>query len=559
MNKIFFKTTIFIIAILLFASCDKDFNNIGAEILGNDHYGMEKYSGAMSINAAQINTGPIQTNNLDVNPLGIYDNPVFGKTTASFVTQVQLASVAPSLPALNPLSNTRGELKTRTIESVTLYVPYFSKITGTKTSGGTYDYSLDSIVNTNDIGKKIKLSVFENNRYMGDPDTTNSLLTPYLFFSNNTDSNNNSIAAPIGTRLNEDATDPINFPASNNDDFLFKNTEIPILPTTTGGTTTYKAPGINLRLRNSFFNTKILLANANNLKTNSEFIKYFRGLYFKVEQSGADTGCMNMLDFKKGTITIAYKEISNSTDTTLPITDVITDKTIVLNLTGNSASILENSSTIPTSADKLYIKGGEGSVAKINLFGTPRADGKFQEIEDLKKDGDGKTRMINEANLVFNIDNSSMNNANTIEPYRLLLYDMRNKRPIIDYYYDGSTSVYGNSSKSVHGGIIDRVVNATTNPNGRGVKYKIRLTNHIRNLISNDSTNVSLGLAVCKNINVTAFGKQKNISSTTNSNLNFFPITAVMNPLGTIIWAPSGTTVPPGKEMKLEIWYTKSN
>jgi Domain of unknown function (DUF4270) len=543
MNKIFFKTILFITAIIFFASCDKDFNNVGSEIVGNDHFGMEKYSGAMSISAAQISTGPIQTNNLDINPLGIYDNPVFGKTTASFVTQVQLASVAPTF--------TTG--LTRTIQSVTLYIPYFTKNITAKPTGstGSYTYTLDSIVNPADKGSKIKLSIFENNRFMGAADTSNSLLTPYLFFSDNTDSNNNSITAPIGARLNNDTN------TNQNDNFIFDENEIPVVTTVAGvSTTTYKAPGMNLNLDKNYFDNKILqLADESNLKTNAAFIQYFRGLYFKVEQSGTDKGCMNMLDFKKGTITIAYTELKTVTS---PSTDT-NDKTIVLNLTGNSASIIENSMAVPTNPDKLYIKGGEGSVAKINLFGTPRVDGKFQEIEDLKVDTNGKTRMINEANLVFNIDNNTMNNVNTIEPYRLLLYDMRNKRPIIDYFYDGSTSTYLNSGKSIHGGIIDRVVNATTNPNGRGVKYKIRLTNHIRNLISLDSTNVTLGLSICKNINVTGFGKQKNLSSTTNSNLNYFPTTAVMNPLGTVIWGTSGSTIPLGKEMKLEIWYTKPN
>jgi Domain of unknown function (DUF4270) len=538
MNKNFLKTILFISATSFLVSCDKDFNNVGAEIIGDDHFGMEKYGGALSINTSQISTGPIQSNNLDINPLGIYDNPVFGKTTASFVTQVQLASVAPTY--------TTG--LTRVIQSVKLYIPYFSTNKGVKT-GGAYTYALDSIVNPSDKANKIKLSVFENNRFMGAADTSNNLLTPYLFFSNNTDSNNNSITAPIGSRLNNAAT------VSENDNFVFDEVEVPVITTVAGvSTTTYKAPGMNLNLDKVYFDNKILnLADESNLKSNAAFIQYFRGLYFKVEQSGIDKGCMNMLDFKKGTITIAYTELTAVGATTT------NDKTIVLNLTGNSASIQENSTTVPTTADKLYIKGGEGSVAKINLFGNHRGDGKFQEIEDLKVDASGKTRMINEANLVFYVDNASLNNINTIEPYRLLLYDMRNKRPIIDYYFDGSTSTYGNSGKFIHGGIIDRVVNATTNPNGRGVKYKIRLTNHIRNLISKDSTNVTLGLSICKNINITGFGKQKNPSSTTNSNLNYFPTTAVMNPLGTVIWGPSGTTIPSGKEMKLEIWYTKPN
>lgn len=588
MKTNFLKTILFIATTVVLISCDKDFNNIGEDIIGDEHYGLDKYTGQLTVNAYTKTTGPIQTNNLDVNPLGIYDNPVFGKTTASFVTQVQLASVAPSLPALTPTSTALGALKSRTVTKVTLYIPYFSKITGTKTSGGTYDYALDSIVNYEDRDNKIKLSIFENNRFMGSADTSNSLLTPYLFYSNNTDSNNNSISAPIGTRLNEDSTDPTNFPLSNNDEFKFSLDEIKVPATTIGGIDTYKAPGMNLRLRNSYFNTKILLADADKLKTNAAFTEYFRGLYFKVEQSGTDRGCMNMLDFKKGTITIEYKETSNAA--TQPVnssTDVVTDKTIVLNLTGNTASLLTNAAALPTYADRLTIKGGEGAVAMIDLFGqnlvagNPSLDvkkydrasnsviagsnGISDEVDYLKVKG----WLINEANLTFYIDNESnpsytgsgvmknlldTNGKPAVEPYRLFLYDARNKRPIIDYYYDGSTSLYPNSGKVVHGGIIDRK-ESTVTPTKRGVKYKIRITDHIRNLINKDSTNVTLGLSVCKTINNQYFSKQK---SALNTNLNYFPTSSVMNPLGTIIWG-TGTAVPVGKEMKLEIWYTKAN
>ncbi|MEN9914730.1 MAG: hypothetical protein RL528_1489, partial [Bacteroidota bacterium] len=242
MNKIFLKTILFIAATSILASCDKDFNNVGAEIIGDDHYGMEKYTGSLSINASQLSTGPIQTNNLEINPLGIYDNPVFGKTTASFVTQVQLASVAPTY--------TTG--LTRVIQSVKLYIPYFSTNKGVKTNGA-YTYALDSIVNPSDKLSKIKLSVFENNRFMGAADTSNSLLTPYLFFTNNTDSNNNSITAPIGSRLNNATT------VTENDNFVFDEDEVPVITTIAGvSTTTYKAPGVNLNLDKVYFDNKIL-------------------------------------------------------------------------------------------------------------------------------------------------------------------------------------------------------------------------------------------------------------------------------------------------------------
>ena len=56
-----------------------------------------------------------------------------------------------------------------------------------------------------------------------------------------------------------------------------------------------------------------------------------------------------------------------------------------------------------------------------------------------------------------------------------------------------------NPQLGVAGGIIEKDA-ATSAYNKRGIKYKVRLTNHIMNLISKDSTNVRLGLVVTESI-----------------------------------------------------------
>ena len=38
-------------------------------------------------------------------------------------------------------------------------------------------------------------------------------------------------------------------------------------------------------------------------------------------------------------------------------------------------------------------------------------------------------------------------------------------------------------------------------PDGKGIKYKLRITEHINNLFIRDSTNVKLGLAGSSNVN----------------------------------------------------------
>ncbi|MDZ4329671.1 MAG: DUF4270 family protein, partial [Flavobacterium sp.] len=89
----------------------------------------------------------------------------------------------------------------------------------------------------------------------------------------------------------------------------------------------------------------------------------------------------------------------------------------------------------------------------------------------------------------------------------------------------------------------------------RGVTYKIRVTNQIRNLVKyKDSTNVKLGLVVTEDIGTIASHKLR----TPNAFISGAPKASVMNPLGTILFGGK-STVPDDKRLKLEIYYTKPN
>ena len=107
---------------IIFASCDKDFNELGTDIVGDDHFGFDVDS-TLTVKAYNQKLGPIASNNLPINPLGFYSNPAFGTTQANFVTQVELST-------LNPVFN-----NTAVIDSVILDIPYFKTL---KTNTNTY-------------------------------------------------------------------------------------------------------------------------------------------------------------------------------------------------------------------------------------------------------------------------------------------------------------------------------------------------------------------------------------------------------------------------------------
>jgi len=549
-NKLIFKSIIsaFIITVF-FASCDKDYNEIGTDVIGGDHFDFAKYTDA-TVTAFNQPTGFVQTNNLKLNGLGVITNPVFGTTVTSFATQVQLPAGSVTTFGANAV-----------VDSVYLSVPYFSTKGATETNGKT-TYTLDSI-----YGKEtIKLSVYESGYFINnyDPSPEANFESELKFYNNDRQlfENNKKGAAADGssvldgTRLNNSVI------ASQNDVFGFSTTEIITVDKGDDGikdaedVRTRTAPGMRLKLNNDFFKKKILEASEDKLANNNSFKDYFRGLYFKVEKSQTSNGSLAMMDFTKGNVTISYTE--DSVDANNVITRV--HKTFIINMAGNKVSLQDQSSPgaayaaamtnntpdTPTGDEKLFLKGGEGSLAIIDLFGRgATGKGDTDELKALIAKG----WLINEANLTFYVDNKSMSEDLVPEPQRIYLYDLTNKRQLYDYATDVSSSSDPKFNKSIFGGLIEREKVA----GGRGIKYKIRITNHIRNLIRNDSTNVRLGLVVTESIS-----EITNLKVKTASKVDRIPAASIMSPLGTILWGNTAT-VPEDKKLKLEIYYTKPN
>jgi len=365
-RKSFVQKFILGFVVLVFASCDKDFNTIDASVIGENNYDFSSYNDGMVL-AYNQGLGVMQSNNLPVNPLGVYQDSNFHTTTAHFVTQLQLNS-----SNFNPSFGIN--LK---VEKVELLVPYFStrKSTG---SDGTSIYELDSIYGSPE--SKMKLSVFENGYFLRDTDPSSGFTEAQRFFADQrpdfdsnrygTDAEGNSLL--FGSRLNDSTA------VSQNDQFFFDKSEIEeITVKDEDTTTTYLPPSMKLNLNKKFFEKKIFSdVGKANMVNNNTFKNYFRGLYFKVEQIPGENGQLAQIDFSKGKIKITYSEeqtVSNE------LTRV--EKTIELNMTGNTVSLQDlsnvnttysdalSSSNTATGDPSLFLKGGSGSLAVVNLFG----------------------------------------------------------------------------------------------------------------------------------------------------------------------------------------------
>ena len=87
-----------------------------------------------------------------------------------------------------------------------------------------------------------------------------------------------------------------------------------------------------------------------------------------------------------------------------------------------------------------------------------------------------------------------------------------------------------------------------------GIKYKIRISEHIKNIIRNDSLNKKLGLVVSSDITNAVNTELRNTNE-----LDFIPISTVINPLGTILYGPKPEQNNDDKRFRLELFYTEVN
>lgn len=566
MNKLSFYgiVTTLVLSALVLTSCDQEFNEIGSGIVDDDHFAFLP-DNTSTVKAYTLGTGVVQSNNLPLNSLGHYENPVFGKVTANFVTQIELGTVNPIFDAdRNPI-----------LDSVVLTIPYFS----TKTSGNAAAvvYEIDSLKGSG----AINLKVYESGYVLNSLDPEQNFTTQQRYFTDNTNielSKKGSILNNSSDVKQNTAFDPS--AAESAKEFITFKVDRGLKTIVPKEVEARVAPRIRLKLDMAFFQQKIMNAPAGKLLNNSVFKEYFRGIYFQADK--VTEGTLMQLDFSKGNITLHYHEYARlidgvpekyeaSVDDTYGGQPKLTAKTLVLNFSGNSVSLLktENSPAYnagianPNKAEgdaNLYLKGGEGSIAVIDLFGadnfgkdglTGEPDGVADELNIIR----GKGWLINEANLTFFVDREKIGTAP--EPQRLYLFDLNNKRPLVDYSIDNSgNSARPKEAKVIHDGILQK-------EGAAGIKYRIRITDHIRNLIRKDSTNVRLGLSITEAISLASNVRLKTpiIETAPEFKIDRIPAASLFSPLGTILY---GSNLAPNnanyaKRLKLEIYYTKAN
>ncbi|HMC00329.1 MAG TPA: DUF4270 domain-containing protein, partial [Flavobacteriaceae bacterium] len=472
--------------------------------------------------------GPVQTNNLPSNLLGFHNDPVYGSTTANIVTQI--------LPQSYSVDFGENAL----VDSVVLSIPYYSKV-----SADSPDDDGNTLYSINDSlygDSPIKLSVYRTDYFLRNYDPESEFDDPQYYYS--------------------DANSTIDF-NSHVIDTLYENPSFTpssdAIPQYVYNETTEEyeederlAPALRVKLDTIYWKEAIIdkqddaeLSNQNN------FINYFRNVYFKAEPLSAE-GNIIMLNLAStsANITIYYSNDSIITEGERDTgTYVMTFGGIRFNTLENNFNVTLEDGDSNLGDEKLYLKGGEGSMAIIDLFGNTDLDGNNipDQLEEFKSHKDDW--LINEANLVFYEDEAMYSPDEDYHKYdRVYLYDAKNNSPILDYYIDPTANeTQPFSSRIVHLG--QRINDENDSP----YRFKFRITEYINNILLNDSTNTKLGLVVSANVNTIQNSK---IKGADDEIVTVVPSASILSPKGTILYGSNENT-PEDKRVYLEIFYTE--
>ena len=529
---------------LIFTSCEKDFASFDSEVVNSDNainFSTNIIEYGLTSKSEMVN--PVQTNNLPSFLLGSYDHPQFGRSNSSFVGQM-----VPS-----EYNHDFGD--NVVLDSVVLTIPYYSR--GINTSEeGDITYEIDSVYGDSPI----RISVYRNNFFFRTFDPFSDFDTSQSYYSNGSLSVEELIDSG---QLQGELLFEI-------DDFIPSADQINLTQIDTAGSPYVAqriAPALRFKLNNpneNFWESNFFENEGNQVLTNeSNFKDFFRGLYIKVE-SNSD-GSMMLFNFASSNTKLTIHYTSDNTNIgsdTGPIDEIETNQhEYVMNFSGNLINLFDNETVVDVGLldqtngnENIYLRGGEGIISTIDLFSGTIIGSDGEEISefDLFKDffydeiSDEPIRIINEAYIEFFVNQGFSNND---EPERIYLYNYEQNSALIDYFLDQSVSSLTINAKINH---LEPLVRDSLDDD-KGIKYKIRITEHLNNLILRDSTNAKLALGVISD--VASVQNFKILGDNSESENKSLASGVILSPKGTILHGNLSSDIE--KRPRIKIYYTE--
>lgn len=541
MKKLLIYTMVVATVIAGIVSCENDLNTLGSDILGQEQLAGRIQQQDFDVISYNALLNPIQTNNFNSMLLGFYKDDVFGNTVYEFVSQVNLTTSFVNF----------GEQAE--IDSVAIEIPYFSRVTGI--DGDATTYELDSLYG--DVS--MHLEIFENRFFLNSFDIQD-LSQNAIYY--------NDLKSIIESNLvgNEPLYEDPNFIPSPREVILKEGDEI----------TERLSPRFRLSdtIPNDFWKEKLLVEQTDGtfitnpvLQSSSDFLNLFRGLYFRFRPTSLNgsTGHLSSLNINDAEITIyasgIFPELGDVNGDDLINDDDRFSNTFILGFDGIKFNFISNDfkpaiiSEIQSANDNingeenLFLKGGQGSIAILELFGQDLdLDGEADALTALKEEN----ILINDAILNLYVDQDRISASGAVgpqEPERVTIFNLEDNTVLADYLLATDNFSPVNSLRT-HLGRLVRETNGDLST--AGVNYQIGLTEHVRSVISGDQENVKLGVAVSQNVFLAQNSMIRNQSSPIQ--IDGIPLGSAYSHEGTIL---HGNLSPdPEKRLKLELYYT---
>ena len=595
----------FFLIVIFITSCNKDYNTIGINLINNKAFNTSVEEVPVFVKMKKI--PPYVVNQIQTFQLGTYKDNVYGKSEVTFMSQLTLEDVSPIFGIFKQNDEINGMEdniacipEEETLKDVFLDIPFFTNVDDDDNDGviNLYDvdstdpesdsdgdglsdiaekqtgqnplnpdtdgdgildgedtesknpdgnatvYEIDSLMGNSTA--KFKLKVNELDYYLRAYDPESNFERYQKYYSNNEIASNFT-----GTVLFDDEIE------INSKELVFWKEDDPETPDEDESEAIKErlTPRIRVSLDKDFFQKKIIdNEGSQDLANNENFKLFIKGLVIKAYDFSDPL--LMILNFDEAEVRLVYGyQKYDKKDTPDDTSDDVveeSEETYKLNMSGykiNSfkndpypASIFTEVYDTINNPKSVYLKGGEGVMAEIELF---KNDDGIDILEEIR----AKQWLVNEANLSMYIDKDMLSsNGGIIEPSRLYLYDIKSKAPVIDYFIDNTSGPKEYQNKVIHGGLIE------LDEDDKGLMYKIRISEHIKNVIRKDSTNVRLGLVVSSDIS-----SSMNIEVDTSDLMTFIPSSTAINPLGTVLIGPSPSAENYSKRMRLNLYYTEVN
>lgn len=607
---------LFVLLIVL-SSCREDDITIGDGVIGGEPFNTDKVS--FPVNLVNKRLTQVQTNRMPLYQVGNYTDPIYGTTRARIVTQLTLAQTNPTFgdipQATEALVDNSGILDTlpenEQVTEVYLYLPFQlepgsgdsdndgvqndfdvdpedpdsdsdgdgltdneERIQGTDPLNPDTDgdgipddedeetiinnfarsFSLDSIYGNRDLPFRMRIE--ENNFFLRDLDPENNFEEEQLYYSDL------DLSSFGGTVLFDGLVEidgkQIVFFQEDSEETEDIDESTLIDPART------LAPGLRIPLDTEFFQQKIIdLEGQSQLLSQANFREHFRGLQISIDMAEE---MLILFDLTEAGIQVIYEyDDTNNNDTSEDTSDDFIERstnsfTIGL-LTGGGVSPIfgnavnqltqenfpvdiQNAISTGTDDSRVYLLGGPGTYADINLFGDEATS--ESAIEEIRSNN----WVINEANLVFYVDRDRLDGVGgTTEPPRLYVYNAETNQPLYNILTEVSLTDTPLGRFQNYGGFLEK-------EGDRGIKYTVRITEHLNNVIVRDSANVPLRLVLSADIFTTATREASELGATEQVDI---PIATTITPLGTVLIGPNPEQTLEDKRLQLQLFYTEAN